>query len=55
MQRLLRTAGWDIDGVRDDLRGYVLGELGDPATGVFVVAESGFVKKGVRSAGVARQ
>jgi len=27
MQRLLRTAGWDVDGVRDDLRGYVLGEL----------------------------
>ncbi len=36
MQRLLRTAGWDVDGVRDDLRGYVLDELGDPA-GVFIV------------------
>ena len=31
MQRLLRTAGWDVDGVRDDVRGYVLGTLGDPA------------------------
>jgi len=55
MQRLLRTAGWDIDGVRNDLRGYVLEKLGDRASGVFVVDETGFVKKGVRSAGVARQ
>jgi SRSO17 transposase len=55
MQRLLRTADWDIDGVRDDLRGYVLERLGDSGTGVFVVDETGFVKKGVRSAGVARQ
>ena len=54
MQRLLRTAGWDVDGVRDDLRGYVLDELGDPA-GVFIVDETGFIKKGVRSAGVQRQ
>jgi SRSO17 transposase len=55
MQRLLRTADWDIDGVRDDLRGYVLAEVGDQASGVFVVDETGFIKKGVRSAGVARQ
>jgi SRSO17 transposase len=55
MQRLLRTADWDIGGVRDDLRGYVLDELGDAASGVFVVDETGFIKKGVRSAGVARQ
>jgi SRSO17 transposase len=54
MQRLLRTAGWDVDGVRDDLRGYVLDRLGDPA-GVFVVDETGFIKKGIRSAGVQRQ
>jgi SRSO17 transposase len=54
MQRLLRTAGWDVDGVRDDLRGYVLDQLGDPA-GVFIVDETGFIKKGVRSAGVQRQ
>ena len=55
MQRLLRTADWDVDGVRDDLRGYVLAELGDASSGVFIVDETGFVKKGVRSAGVARQ
>jgi SRSO17 transposase len=54
MQRLLRTAGWDVDGVRDDLRGYVVDTLGDPA-GVFVIDETGFVKKGRRSAGVQRQ
>src|SRR5918998_4020659 len=55
MQRLLRTADWDVEGVRDDVRGYVLQHLGDPATGVFVVDETGFVKKGRRSAGVQRQ
>ena len=55
MQRLLRTADWDVDGVRDDLRGYVLGQLGDAVTGVFIVDETGFIKKGVRSAGVQRQ
>src|SRR4051812_12022972 len=55
MQRLLRTAGWDVDGVRDDLRGYVLDHLGDEASGGFVIDDTGFIKKGVRSAGVARQ
>jgi len=54
MQRLLRTAGWDVDGVRDDLRGYVPDQLGDPA-GMFVIDETGFIKKGVCSAGVQRQ
>lgn len=29
MQRLLRRADWDIDGVRDDLRDYVVEHLGD--------------------------
>ena len=55
MQRLLRTAGWDVDGVRDDVRGYVLQQLSDQVSGVFVVDDTGFVKKGLRSAGVARQ
>jgi SRSO17 transposase len=54
MQRLLRTADWDLDGVRDDVRGYVLGQLGDQS-GVWIVDDTGFIKKGVRSAGVARQ
>jgi hypothetical protein len=52
MQRLLRTADWDVDGVRDDLRGYVLDQLGDER-GVWIVDDTGFVKKGVCSAGVA--
>ena len=55
MQRLLRTADWDVNGVRDDLRGYVLDQLGDAASGVFIIGETGFVKKGVCSAGVQRQ
>jgi SRSO17 transposase len=54
MQRLLNNARWDARGVRDDLRGYVVQHLGDPG-GVLVVDETGFVKKGTRSAGVQRQ
>ena len=54
MQRLLNRAAWDADGVRDDVRGYVVRHLGD-AGGVLVVDETGFVKKGTRSAGVQRQ
>jgi len=30
MQRLLSTADWDSDLVRDDLRAYVVEHLGDP-------------------------
>jgi SRSO17 transposase len=54
MQRLLNGAGWDADGVRDDVRDYVVEHLGDPDA-VLVLDETGFVKKGTRSAGVARQ
>jgi SRSO17 transposase len=54
MQRLLSTASWDPDLVRDDLRGYVVEQLGDPAA-VLVVDETGFVKKGTTSVGVQRQ
>src|SRR5215211_1672095 len=53
MQRLLRTADWDADAVRDELRSYVLERLGPG--GVLIVDETGFIKKGTRSAGVARQ
>src|SRR4051794_31622165 len=53
MQRLLRTADWNADAVRDELRDYVVERLG--AGGVLIVDETGFVKKGSRSAGVARQ
>jgi SRSO17 transposase len=54
MQRLLNFYAWDADAVRDDLRGYVLQHLTDPA-GVFVADETGFLKKGTKSAGVQRQ
>ncbi|WP_445185328.1 IS701 family transposase [Pseudonocardia sp. Cha107L01] len=54
MQRLLRWADWDIDGVRDDVREYVVERLGDPG-GVLILDDTGFLKKGTRSAGVQRQ
>src|SRR3954469_6621461 len=53
MQRLLRTADWNAEVVRDELRGYVVERLGP--SGVLIVDETGFIKKGTRSAGVARQ
>lgn len=54
MQRLLNKAAWDVDGVRDDVRAYAVEYLGD-RDGVLVVDETGFLKKGVKSAGVQRQ
>lgn len=54
VQRLLRTAQWDAEAVRDDLRAYVVEHLGDPEA-VLVIDETGFLKKGTKSAGVARQ
>jgi SRSO17 transposase len=54
MQRLLRWADWDVDKVRDDVRDYVLEHLADPQA-VLIVDDTGFLKKGLRSAGVARQ
>jgi SRSO17 transposase len=55
VQRLLNSAQWDADEVRDDLREYVLEHLGEEATGVLIVDETGFLKKGTKSVGVARQ
>jgi SRSO17 transposase len=54
MQHLLAGARWDADGVRDDLRGFVVGHLGDPDA-VLVVDETGDLKKGTATAGVQRQ
>jgi SRSO17 transposase len=54
MQRLLNHADWNADQVRDDLRDYVVEHLGDEAA-VLVIDETGFLKKGSKSAGVARQ
>ncbi len=54
VQRLLAEADWDEEAVRDDLRGYVMEHLAE-ADGILVVDETGFLKKGKKSAGVARQ
>src|SRR4051794_7953664 len=55
VQRLLNAATWDAEGVRDDLRVYVVEHLGDAASGVLIVDETGFVKKGAKSCGVGTQ
>ena len=54
MQYLLARARWDTDGVRDDLRNYVVAHLGD-GDGVLVVDETGDLKKGAGTVGVQRQ
>src|SRR4051812_30310334 len=54
VQHLLARADWDADAVRDDLARYVHESLGE-AGGVLIVDETGFVKKGTKSCGVARQ
>ena len=54
MQDFLNRSTWDADGVRDDLRTYVVERLGDAAA-VAVIDETGFVKKGTHSVGVQRQ
>jgi SRSO17 transposase len=54
LQQFLYRAMWDPDAVRDDLRAYVVEHLGDPG-GVLVVDETGFLKKGDKSAGVQPQ
>jgi SRSO17 transposase len=54
VQHLLARAHWDADAVRDDLVDYVFQNLGSP-DGVLVVDETGFLKKGTQSCGVARQ
>jgi SRSO17 transposase len=55
MQRLLTTARWDVEGVRDDLRDWVLDQLGERANAVLVPVEMGFPKKGTGSVGVHRR
>ncbi|MFE2552003.1 IS701 family transposase [Streptomyces sp. NPDC059355] len=54
MQRLLGEADWDADKVRDDVRDYVVETIGDKGA-VLIGDDTGFLKKGVRSAGVQRQ
>ena len=45
-QRLLNAARWDADAVRDDLREYVIEHLGEEESGVLIVDETGFLKRG---------
>jgi SRSO17 transposase len=54
VQRLLATAQWDADKVRDDLQPYLIDHLADPDA-VLVIDETGFLKKGTKSVGVKRQ
>lgn len=54
MQHLLGRAVWDHDGVRDDVREYVVEHLSDPGA-VLVVDETGDLKKGTATVGVQRQ
>ena len=54
MQHLLARARWDADGVRDDVRDFVMEHLGDPQA-VLVADETGDLKKGTATAGVQRQ
>ena len=53
-QRVLSHVQWDQDAARDICRDYVIEHLGSP-DGVLVADETGFLKKGTHSAGVARQ
>ena len=54
VQHLLGRAQWSADAVRDDLQAYVIEHLAD-SSGVLILDETGFIKKGSMSAGVARQ
>lgn len=54
IQSLLGRSAWDADRLRDLVRERTMKAIGDP-DGVLVVDETGFLKKGVHSVGVARQ
>jgi SRSO17 transposase len=54
MQRLLWEAVWDADKVRDDVRQYVVDELGDPGA-VLILDDTGDLKAGTHTIGVQRQ
>lgn len=55
VQRLLFGARWDADAVIAELQTVVMEHFGDPTDGVLVIDETGFLKKGTHSVGVARQ
>ena len=53
-QAVLGRSHWDADALRDMVRDYALETLASPGA-VLVIDETGFLKQGVRSCGVARQ
>ncbi len=55
VQRLQNGTTWEAESVRDDLRAYVVEQLGDMASGVLIIDETSFPKKGTHSCGVAPQ
>lgn len=54
LQHFIARSEWDAEAVRDDLRSYVVEQLGDTQA-VLIVDETGFLKKGAKSVGVKRQ
>jgi SRSO17 transposase len=54
IQSLLGRSSWSADGLCERVRRYAVGALADP-DGVLVIDETGFLKKGTHSVGVARQ
>ncbi|WP_437963141.1 transposase [Sorangium sp. So ce260] len=54
VQRLLYSADWSADAARDRLMDFTIEQFGDPQ-GIGVLNETGFLKKGSKSVGVARQ
>jgi len=54
MQRLLSSAKWDANSVRDYLQSYIVEHLGD-SRAIGVLDETGFLKQGNKSVGVGRQ
>src|SRR3954462_1983850 len=53
-QALLGRSQWDVDALRDVVRGYAVETLGEPDA-VLVIDETGFLKQGKASCGVGRQ
>ncbi len=41
MQRLLSSAKWDANGVREDLQSYIVENLGDSSSAIGVLDETG--------------
>lgn len=54
IHRLLNPIDWDADQVLNDVRDYAIEHRGDPDA-VLIVDDTGFLKKGLRSAGVQRR